>query len=95
MSLGECRVSRTMFLRQRHSCRSSSCPHSFPPGYTNTAELREGSRPSSSASHRSGPTNRREDVHLHRPIREQWGNELYANSDSGKEWTESCSPNVD
>lgn len=51
-------ATRTMHLYQHHSCRSSSCPCSSPPGCRNTAELPAGSLPSSSASPPPGPATR-------------------------------------
>lgn len=51
-------ATRTTRLYQHHSCRSSSCPRSSPPGCRNTAELPAGSLPSSSASPPLGPATR-------------------------------------
>lgn len=59
---------------QHRSYRSSSCPRSSPPGCRSTAELQEGSLPSSSVSLLPGPATMTADCHLQQWIQSdsQW-----------------------
>lgn len=60
----------TMRLYQSHSCRSSSCRCSSPPGCRSTAELQTRSLPSSFVSLLPGPATRTADCHLQQHTRQ-------------------------
>lgn len=79
----------TMCLYQHHSCRSSSCQRSSPPGCRSTVGLQAGSLPSNSSSPPPGPATRTSDCHLQQYTRQSvttaaaWWLQCQSTSSSG------------